>query len=251
MKAYLYSLAGLAAILVVWYGISLAGLVPVLLLPLPHSVITVVPNMYGQDNLVGNLGYSLYLNVMGYMQAVIAAIPLGFLLGLNPIVRKMFARYVDALRYLPLTAMVGLFIAWFGIQDTMKIQFLAFGIFVYLLPTVVQRIDEVDKVYTDTVFTLGASRFQTIQTVYIPNVLSRISDDIRVLVAISWTYLIVAEVVNKGSGGLGALAYTAARQSRVDKVFAVLLIIILVGILQDRIFQILDRVLFPHKHVKK
>ncbi len=251
MKAYLYSLAGLAAILAVWYGISLAGLVPVLLLPFPHSVITAIPAMYGQDNLIGNLGYSLYLNVLGYMQAVIAAIPFGFLLGLNPIVRKMFARYVDALRYLPLTAMVGLFIAWFGIQDTMKIQFLAFGIFVYLLPTVVQRIDEVDKVYTDTVFTLGATRFQIIQTVYIPNVLSRISDDIRVLVAISWTYLIVAEVVNKGSGGLGALAYTAARQSRVDKVFAVLLIIILVGILQDRIFQILDRVLFPHKHVKK
>lgn len=251
MGSVLYSFAGLLAILAVWYGICLSGLIPVLLLPYPHDVILALPEMFNNDHLITNMWYSVYLNFMGYFVAVLASLPIGFLLGLNQVVRKMFARYLDSIRYLPLTAMVGLFIAWFGIGSEMKIAFLGFGIFVYLLPTVIQRIDELDKVYVDTVYTLGASRWQTIRTVYIPSVLGRISDDIRVLVAISWTYLIVAELVNKGSGGLGALAYTAGRQSRVDKVFAVLLVIILIGILQDRLFQLLDRVLFPYKHVKK
>ncbi|MDH5655074.1 MAG: ABC transporter permease subunit, partial [Spirochaetia bacterium] len=130
-----------------------------------------------------------------------------------------------------------------------KVQFLSFGIFVFLLPTVVQRIDEVEKVYVDTVYTLGASKMEILRTVYIPSVISRVSDDIRVLVAISWTYLIVAELVNK-TGGLGALAYTAGRQSRIDKVFAILVLVIIIGLVQDKIFVILDRLLFPHKHTK-
>jgi NitT/TauT family transport system permease protein len=129
----------------------------------------------------------------------------------------------------------------------MKIQFLSFGIFVYLLPVVVQRVDEVETVYLDTVYTLGASRWQTIRTVFIPLVFSKLSDDIRVLTAISWTYLIVAELVNKTSG-LGALSFTAARQSRVDKVFAILLLIIVIGIIQDKAFKYFDKLLFGFKY---
>ena len=78
----------------------------------------------------------------------------------------------------------------------------------------------------------------------------KLSDDIRVLVAISWTYIIVAEMVNK-SGGIGALVFASARQSRMDKVFAVLLVIILIGFVQDRLFKLADRMLFPSKHVRK
>lgn len=184
---------------------------------------------------------------MGYIEAVLICIPVGFLIGLFPLFRGLFHRNIDALRYIPLTAVTGLFIAWFGIENNMKIQFLAFGIIVYLLPVVVQRIDEVQKVYIHTVYTLGASSWQTIRTVFLPSVLSKISDDIRVLVAISWTYIIVAELVNK-SGGIGAMAYTAARQSRIDKVFAILLVIIFIGFLQDRLFVFLDKRLFPYKY---
>jgi NitT/TauT family transport system permease protein len=94
---------------------------------------------------------------------------------------------------------------------------------------------------------MGASNWQMVRKVYWPFVTSRIFDDIRVLTAISWTYIIVAELVNK-TGGVGALIYTAARQSRLDKVFAILLVIIIIGVLQDRLFVWLDKVLFPYKN---
>jgi NitT/TauT family transport system permease protein len=246
---YLYILAGFVLIVVVWQLICLTGVVSHLLLPPPYKVFLAYPEMFSNDYLLFNMLYSLKLNLLGYIQAVAIAIPAGFLFGLIPIVRKTFSRYVDSVRYIPLTATIGLFIAWFGIEDGMKIQFLAFGIFVFLLPTVVQRIDEVDHVYLDTVYTLGASKLQTITTVYFPSVISRVSDDIRVLVAISWTYLIVAELVNK-TGGLGALVYTAARQSRIDKVFAILLLFIIIGIVQDKLFMLADRKMFKHKYVK-
>jgi NitT/TauT family transport system permease protein len=244
----IYNISGFLIILACWSLISFFGIFSELILPSPLSVFLSLPKMFESDNLLQNIIYSLYLNFAGYGQAVGLALPLGFLLGLFPTVRKIFSKYIDAIRYIPLTATLGLFIAWFGIEDTMKIQFLSFGIFVYLLPTVVQRIDEVDKVHLDTTYTLGASRWQQVYTVYLPSVLSRVSDDIRVLVAISWTYLVVAEVINR-TGGLGALAYLSARQSKIDQVYGVLLVIMLIGLLQDKLLYFIDKLLFPYKKI--
>ena len=132
----------------------------------------------------------------------------------------------------------------------MKVQFLAFGIFVYLLPIVVQRIGEVDKIYVQAGQTLGGSKWDIIKHIFIPSVLSKLFDDIRVIVAISWTYIIVAEMVNN-TGGIGGMIFTAARQSRPEKVFALLGVIILIGILQDKLFNWGDKILFPYKHINK
>lgn len=193
---------------------------------------------------------SIWLNLRGYFWAIFISIPLGFIVGLFPLFRGLFSKQVDAMRYLPLTAVTGLFITWFGIDDVMKVSFLAFGIIVYLLPVVVQRIDEVKDVYLKTVFTLGANNWQTIKTVYFPSVLSKLMDDIRVLTAISWTYIIIAELINR-QGGLGARIYLMARQGHLEKVFAILIVIIIIGFLQDRLFIYLDKRLFPFKYIKK
>lgn len=218
------------------------------LLPSPIEVVTSLGELYSENNLLSNLLYSLYLNLAGYLLAVLIAIPIGFLIGLFPIFKALFSRNVDALRFVPLTAVTGLFIAWFGLGSGMKVAFLAFGIIVYLLPVVVQRVLEVEEVYEQTAYTLGATKWQRITSVFIPAVLSRVSDDIRVLVAISWTYIIVTEVVNANSGGIGALAFKMARQSQIDKVFAILLVIIIVGFLQDLLFKLIDRLLFDFKY---
>jgi len=241
-------LVGLAIILGLWSLASGLELIPLSLLPTPWSVLSSFAELHFKDALIRNIFYSVKINLLGYMQALAVAIPAGFIVGLLPVCRELFRKYIDATRYLPLTALTGLFIAWFGIEDTMKVQFLAFGIVVYLLPVVMQRINEVEKVYVDTIYTLGATKWQTIKEIFIPAVLSKISDDARVLVAISWTYIIVAELINKSAGGIGALCYTAARQSRIDKVFALLVVIVLIGFVQDKLAGILDKMLFPHKH---
>lgn len=129
----------------------------------------------------------------------------------------------------------------------MKIGFLTVGILVYLIPVVVQRISEVEDVYAQTAFTLGASKFQQIKHVFFPAVMSKLIDDIRVLTAISWTYIIIAELLNKESG-IGSLIYTKARQGQIDRVFALLVVITLIGLLQDKIFGWIDRILHPNKY---
>ena len=220
------------------------------ILPRPDHVVKSYPSLLTQDQLIPNALHSIWLNTQGYFWAILWAMPLGFLLGLIPAVRQMFSGQVNALRFLPLTALSGLFLTWFGINDTMKIAFLSFGILVYLLPVVIQRIQEVDSVYLKTVYTLGATDWQTIKTVFLPAVFTKLIDDIRVLTAISWTYIIIAELLSraKGIGGVGALIYIKGRLGQNHKVFAILLVIVLIGIFQDKLFVLLDKRLFPHKY---
>ncbi|EZH73533.1 hypothetical protein ATO12_16480 [Aquimarina atlantica] len=220
------------------------------LLPSPIKVIKAFPDLNQHDDVIGNTFYSIKLNFFGYLLAILVSIPIGFILGLIPLFRGLFSQIINSYRFIPLTAVTGIFIMWLGLGSEMKVSFLAFGIIVYLIPVVVQRIDEVQNVYLNTVFTLGATSWQTIRTVYIPYVFSKIIDDIRVLTAISWTYITIVEMLNKG-GGIGELIWTAKRQSRIDKAFAILIIIVVIGILQDRLFVMIDRILFPFKHINK
>jgi len=216
-------------------------------LPSPTKVWTAIPELYQDNNLLKNLFFSVGLNLAGYVKAILWAIPIGFLIGLFPLFRGVSQKLIDAMRFIPLTALTLLFITWYGTETVAKVNFLAFGIFIFLLPVVVQRILDVENVYVTTVYTLGATQWQTIRSVFFPAVMSKLIDDIRILTAISWTYIIVAET-SAAQGGLGALIFQVQRMGRFDKVYAVLLIIILIGVLQDRIFKYADTLLFPFKY---
>lgn len=242
---------GIVTLLAAWQLVVTYLHVPRGILPSPSDVLGSFEELFTKDSLLDNLFYSLKINLYGYAEAIGICVPLGFLLGLFPLFREMFTKPLDSVRFLPISALTGLFIAWFGIDSTMKVQFLSFGISVYLLPLVVQRISEVEQVYCDTAYTLGASKWETITSVFIPAVFAKISDDIRVITAVSWTYIIIAELVNRADGGIGSMAYLASRQSRLDKVFAVLLIIIAVGYIQDKLAILFDRMFFPYKEIAK
>jgi len=254
-QKWLYEVGGFGLILLIWWGVTL-GENPVMqkgILPSPGRVLSALKELFLENDLVPNFFYSLGLNLGGYIEAILIAIPLGFILGLVPKIRATFIRPVDAARFLVLPASVGLFIAWFGIGSWMKIHFLAFGIVIYLLPIAIQRVDDVMEVYLKTAYTLGATKWQMIKTVYFPSVISKLFSDIRILTAISWTYIIIAESIG-GEAGIGALAWRVGlRRGRIDKVICLLIIIMIVGILQDKLFGYLDKRLFPHKYqaVKK
>ncbi len=249
-KSTLIGFIGFVIIISIWWLISYLKLIPNSILPNPINVIISLKELHFDNALIRNIFFSVKLNLLGYIEAIIISIPIGFLIGLNGFSKSLLSRYVNSFRFIPLTAVTGLFIAWFGIGNAMKVQFLAFGIIVYLIPVIIQRIEDVDSIYVDTLHSLGASKTQQIFKVFVPDVLSKLSDDIRVLVAISWTYIIVAELINK-TGGIGSLIYISARQSRIDKVFALLLIIICIGFIQDKLFNLINKTIFPFKYVQQ
>ncbi len=252
-QSIILGIIGISLFFILWIILTM-GESPILrkqTLPSPWSVFASYKDLLVENDLIVNTAKSIGLNLSGYVMALLFTLPIGFAVGLFPVLRGLFQRYVEAIRFVPLTATLGLFIVWFGIGVSMKSIFMAFGIFIFLLPVVIQRIDEVKSVYLKTVYTLGATDWQTIKTVYIPSVMSRLWDDIRIMTAISWTYIVFIEA-NGSEGGIGDLLIRGAkRRGRFDKVFALLILIILIGVFQDKIFAYMDRKLFPHKYQSK
>lgn len=248
--SFFLEIGGFLLVLLIWHLLTV-GDKPILkpvLFPSPWKVLQAWSTLAKEYELVRNLCRSLGLNIGAYIEAIAISIPLGFVIGLFPFFKGLLSKQIDALRFVPLTAVTLIFITWFGLGTAMKLHFLAFGILIYLLPIVVQRIQELDDIYVKTVYTLGANTWQTIKTVFIPGVASRLSDDIRVLTAISWTYIIFIEMMGN-QGGIGALIWRVGqRQQRIDILFALVLVIIVLGILQDKLFIRMDKTLFPHKY---
>ena len=56
---------------------------------------------------------------------------------------------------------------------------------------------------------------------------------------------VIAESLNK-VGGIGALISTFTRQSRTAEIYALLFIIVLIGLLQDKVFKAMKPLIFPH-----
>jgi len=243
----LMQLSGWLILFALWWLVTNFGLINNHVMPTPQKTWNAFLDMKVNDNLVSNILFSVRINLVGYVKCILVALIVGFAIGLSPRVRKMFSQQVNALRFVPITALMGIFIAISGLTITTKINFLAFGIWVYLVPVVVQRIDEVNVTHLQMMKTLGAGFWQTVRFVTWRSVIARLSDDIRILVGISWTYIIVAELAGI-QGGLGSLIFLGERQSNVGKVYAVIFIIVAIGIIQDALFRLIDRLLFKFKY---
>jgi len=256
--AIIVGIVGSIILLACWYFLTLSGnIIPKSILPNPVDVILSYPSLIAHSSLLANMWATIKLNLMSYVYALSLAIPLGFIIGMFPIFNALFSKYIDAIRYTPMGAMTGVFLAIFGLSFTMKANFLAFGIFIFILPAVVNKIQQLQNpsnaeefVYLQTIKTLGANNWQKFRYVYFPHVMRQVSIDIINLTAISYTYITIIEIVNKELG-IGSLIHTMGRQSKTPEVFALLFLIIIIGIVQDRILRWLDQLLFPSKYNKK
>jgi NitT/TauT family transport system permease protein len=235
--------AGVLTFIVTWCALSYTNLVPTVILPSPTEVLRAFPVLHFEEALVRSIGRSLYRVYMGFFLAAAVAIPLGLIMGTFPPVKHFFVPLLDPLRFLPISALVPLFIVWFGIDELQKIVFLFVGIVVYLLPLVVEAVENVDDVYLQTATTLGATRGQLIRHVLIPGSLPAIGEALRVMNGIGWTYVILAEVVN-ARYGLGYLITVAGKRSHVDQIFALVLVILFIGVITDWIIRQVNATLF-------
>ena len=242
-KARSIALAGIAAFFGTWAALSYGGLVPPVILPSPTEVVRAFPVLHFEEALVRSAGWSLYRVTMGFVLSAVVAIPLGLLMGTFPPVKHFFSPVLDPLRFLPISALVPLTIVWFGIEEKQKIAFLFMGTVVYLLPLVVEAVARVDDVYVQTALTLGATRGQIVRHVLVPGALPATFEALRVMNGIGWTYVILAEVIN-APYGLGALITVAGKRSHVDQIFALVLVILVIGVVTDYAIRFVNRRLF-------
>lgn len=251
------SIIGFSLIFFLWYLISLFNIIPVNILPNPVDVIISFKKLFLDYNLIENLFYSIKLNFYSYFYAILISLPAGFFIALFPINNILLGKYINSIRYLPIPAMSGIFIAIFGLTFGMKVSFLTFALLIYILPAVANKINDLqnpandkDYVYIQTIDTLNASAWQKFKNVYFPYVTRNISNEIINLTGISWSYICICEMLYKdGSvGGVGALINIMIRQSYMPGAYALLFLVVFVGFFQDILLKSIDKILFPSKY---
>src|ERR1035437_8706967 len=232
-----------------WCLVSYGRLAPADFLPSPTEVVRGTLQLFIQYDLGLAIWVSTKRILIAFGLASALALPLGVLMGAFEPINRIFEPIMSPLRYMPISAFIPLLILWFGIYESQKIAFLFLGVFVYLLPVVVSAIRAVPEELVQTSLTLGASRWQAVRTVLLPYALPEIFDSFRVMNAISWTYVILAEAVNP-EHGLGYMVELARTHQKASWSFAGLLVIGGIGLLTDFIIRTVSRILFRWREVE-
>ena len=250
------TIIGVTIIVFVWHLIAKYEIIPTKILPDPFKVIGSISGLITENDLFANLWYTIRLNLSSYLYATLIAFPLAFILGLFPVFDVLFGKYASALRFIPCPSLIGIFVAIFGLTFSTKAAFLTFAIVIFMIPEIVNTIhnlqnpkNDKDNVYLQTAHTLGMSSWQKLKYVYIPYVSSSVYNSLVGLTGISYSYVVISELIYKDGtiNGIGSLINTMTRQSHMAEAYALILIVIAVGCLQDLIFRKLGKILFKFK----
>jgi ABC-type nitrate/sulfonate/bicarbonate transport system permease component len=125
----------------------------------------------------------------------------------------------------------------------MKVAFLWFGMFFYLLAVVVEEVNKVDNSLLETAYTLGAKRRHALWLLFrasFPGIFS----SFRILYDIGWTYVILAEMVN-ARRGVGYMVEAARKNLDFERVYAGIIAIGVAAFLFRWLLGFLERMLFP------
>ncbi|HEX9770435.1 MAG TPA: ABC transporter permease [Kiloniellales bacterium] len=216
-----------------------------LFMPPPHKVLIGLYELFVQNAFVIDVGISIYRIAVSFAAACLVAVPLGILMGSFRRIEAFVNPLVSAWRYLPAPSFIPLLLMWFGTGDEQKIALLFIGVLWFLITLIMDHVKAVRTELIETAMTLGGDRWQILWTVVIPASMPNIVVAMRQMLAVSWTYLVIAEIV-AATTGIGAVMMRAKRFLHVDKIMASIIIIGLLGLLFDYLFRLAHRLLFPY-----
>lgn len=219
------------------------------ILPSPAEVISQFGSLWFDKELSRSAIASLQRVIGGFVVGLLVALPLGILMGSFTLVRGLLEPIAVFGAYLPIPALVPLTLSLFGIGEGQKIMFLALAFFVYLLPLFARAVDDVDNVYLQTAYTLGASKWQVVRKVLIRISAPDIFHAMRLGFGVGWTYIILAEMV-AAERGLGSIIIVAQRRGPREHIYLVLVVIVLIAYLTDKLWEQAGKKLFPYKEAK-
>lgn len=213
-------------------------------LPSPQHVIATMYTLVAEKNFLSDVGKSAFRIFGSFFVACLVAIPLGVLMGCFSRLRALVNPVISGARYLPAASFVPLLLVWFGPTDTQKMALLFLGVIFFLVALILDNTEAVQKELIEAAQTMGASRREIIIGVVGRAASPAIMDSMRNMIAVGYTYLVIAEIV-AASDGIGAVMMRAGRFLKVDVIMSGILAIGILGVLTDILFRVAAYYLFP------
>lgn len=246
MKTFIKRFILFIAIISIW-SISSKNANP-LFIPSPKAVFVNLIEMIKNRQLLIAIKYSfLRITVATFISGTIAY-PIALLVFNSNIAKDILNPIISIMRYIPVTAFYPLLIMWFGIDEMMKIVFLFIATFVYMMPSVVLCLEEINQDLIDTGLTMGMSKLQTIYRIQIPASLPSVLNSYIMMFGIGFTYISVSETIN-AKYGLGFIIQQSSSRGRTDLVFMAIIVIMIISVLFDFTAKKLVRYVFKWRYI--
>ena len=219
-------------------------------LPAPEAVAGRVAEIarqgYQNSTLIEHVGWSLFRVVAGFVLGSLVGIPLGYAMGLNGWFRGWFDPIVEFMRPVPPLALIPLVIIWAGIGELGKIILLFLAALWIMAIAARSGVSGVAISKVHAAYSLGATRYQIMRRVIVPNSLPELFTGARVAMGVCWGTVVAAELV-AAERGAGMMIMVASRFQLTDIVIMGIILIGIIGFGIDILMRMTERWLIPWK----
>lgn len=244
------SLATAAVLIFAWWGATALKLAPSLFLPPPAEVLrqfgVIFTDGYAGATIWQHIGASLFRIGLAAALAVVTAIPIGLLMGLNRWAKGILDTPIEFYWPLPPLSYLPLMIIWLGIGETSKVTLLFLAMFAPICLSAQAGVRSVSVERANAARALGASRLQLFTHIVLPSALPEILTGVRIAFGIGWGTLVAAELI-ASTEGIGFLIMSAAQFLATDVVFVGIAIISVCAFGFAASVRLLERILVPWK----
>lgn len=227
----------LAIALVLWWASPWA------VLPKPVEVFEALGHLWMNEGLGQELITSFMMNLEALALTALISLGLSYLTVI-PAVRPL-AGAVAKGRFLGLTGLTFVFTLVVGGGKPLKLSLLVFGMTVFFVTSMAAVVANLPKASFDHARTLRMSEWRTVWEVVILGTADQAIEVFRQNAAIGWMMLTMVEGISRSEGGIGAMLLNQNKHFRLAEVFAIQILILFVGLMQDYGIGLLKRVICP------
>ena len=229
-----------ALLLLAWEAACRALAISTLVLPPPSAIAQTLWKGLASGYFWPHLRATTLELALGVLAGCALGFAAGVLLGEQPLLRRLLMPYVVASQVVPKLALAPLFVLWFGFGMTSTVVITALICFFPLMENTLTALQQVPPERLELFRMLGASRAQTLWRLKLPMGLPAILAGVRVAVVLALVGAVVGEFIG-ATTGLGALVIASQGTMDTALMFAVLVLIAIVGLLAYQAALLLER----------
>jgi NitT/TauT family transport system permease protein len=230
----------LLLLLAVWELALALDWVAETILPPPDDIAVAFFDLTLSDIVWDDIGATLWESVAGFALGSALGLALAIPSGLSPIMRQMLGPYAVALQVTPRIAIAPLIIAWAGFGYSSKIWIAAIIAFFPVYVNALTGILTVDEDAREMFRSLGASRLQTFWRLMVPGSLPVLFAGLKTAAGLALVGAVVGEFIS-AERGLGVLVQQFSSQLAIADAFAVILMLMILGLLLYGTMEWLER----------
>jgi NitT/TauT family transport system permease protein len=233
-------LLGIAVFFAMWEALPRFGAVNANFLP-PFTVVAVkFADMFATGEMIRHIGISLRRSAVGLAIGFAFSIPAGLLIASFRRLEYYLDPLIQMFRQTSIIALMPVFILFFGIKEPSKYAIVFWGVWAPLLLNTISGVKSVDLTLIKAARSMGANRFGVYTRVIFPSVFPTVVTGLRLAATSSILVLTAAEMMG-ASSGLGYILYDAQMKYQIPKMYAVILMMSIIGITLNYLLVLLEK----------